>query len=408
MTRHLGDDSDEDERSCSASRRQTRSLMIEGPALWAVLAGAWFLALCFVPDPRPLGAPEWSVRWLQSLTRFSEPNARVAATFALRATGFVAMGLLTSLSLSSLPLSRAAPLAMVLGPLLTVLSQWINYQHFPIALQLMLSIPSALVGVLIGGTLRRNAWSLAALAVVAGGLILYGTATGIPDALDDAARMFGERVLADAHNIPDGDDGFAAAMAAAFAYAEDNSHGASAVKMNKAAILALGTLLGEEQVARVAQREIDASRQDEINALRNRITLRGRHDLPRHFWVSAALTVLSDAERSTAVGVAKELRDSTPGGSGFSFVDLAANRAGILFALAATSSERGASETQIRISRGVNVDDFCPEVTDLPEGFSRDEFQELFGGVGGAKSREVFDEIERRMAACQGLAVQSP
>ena len=96
--------------------------------------------------------------------------------------------------------------------------------------------------------------------------------------------------------------------------------------------------------------EIDLSRKGEIEAIRNRITLRGRNDLARHFWVSAALSVLSDESRSMTVGITKEMMDATPGGSGFSFVDLTADRAGTLFAVAATSNAESARNLQLRIS----------------------------------------------------------
>ena len=41
-------------------------------------------------------------------------------------------------------------------------------------------------------------------------------------------------------------------------------------------------------------------------------------------------TVLSDERRTMTVGLLKELADATPGGSGFSFGDLVADRAGSL------------------------------------------------------------------------------
>lgn len=77
----------------------------------------------------------------------------------------------------------------------------------------------------------------------------------------------------------------------------------------------------------------------------------GRKDWSRHFWVSAGLTVLSDGDRTMAVGLIKEIMDATPGGSGFSFADLAADRAGNLFALAAIRDEESARAMQQRFSR---------------------------------------------------------
>jgi len=79
----------------------------------------------------------------------------------------------------------------------------------------------------------------------------------------------------------------------------------------------------------MARCSVDLNRVDEFGALRRRITLRGRQNLPRHFWVSAGLVILTDANRSLTVGIGKEMMDATPEGSGFSFIDMLANRAGI-------------------------------------------------------------------------------
>ena len=205
------------------------------------------------------------------------------------------------------------------------------------------------------------------------GLFAWGTSTGVEDDLYEAARATGLYVLENAEDVPKGDSGFAWLMQEAFTFAEDNSHGTDAVKPNRAAILALGAILGEVRVAQVAKRRIDLDRGEEIAALRNRVTLRGRHDLSRHFWVSAALAVLSDERRSMTVGISKELMDATPGGTGFSFVDLTADRAGALFADAATRNAESAQAMQSRIRNGVEVADICPDVRDLPEGLSRDD-----------------------------------
>ena len=104
-------------------------------------------------------------------------------------------------------------------------------------------------------------------------------------------------------------------------------------------------------VATVAKREISLAGIAEAKKLRSRITAYGRHDLPRHFWVSAGLAVISDSEASMAVGIAKEMMDSA-GGSGFSFIDLTADRAGTLFCIAATRDEDSARAMQRMIRNG--------------------------------------------------------
>jgi hypothetical protein len=168
---------------------------------------------------------------------------------------------------------------------------------------------------------------------------------------------------------------------------------------NRAAILALGKILGDDAVTRVGGADRDDDAAPARAAVRQRIRLGGRADLSRHFWVSAALAVLADEQRSLALGFAKEVMDSTPGGSGFSFIDMAANKAGIRLATAATRSTKGAHALQARIGRGVAVADLLPPLADLPEGISRDDLQSTFGGLGGAETQRLLAEIDQRIAA---------
>ena len=364
---------------------------------------AWFVALCIIPDPRPLGSPEWSVRAVRGLVGLADPMARALATLILRAAGFGVLGILISLVLSSARIVWAAPIVVLFATFLAVVSQWINHGHFPIAMQIQLAVVSVVIGTLVGYSIQRSLIAIVALIVFAGGLFVWGTSTGISDDLDDAARITGQHLLAKANEIPNGDDGFTAILQAAFSFAEDNSHRTDAVFANQAAILALGVILGEERVAAVASRRIDLDRMAEINAIRARITLRGRNDLARHFWVSAALVILADPRRSKVVGVGKELMDSMPDGSGFSFVDLAANLAGIRFAEIATTSKESAIDLQMRIIQGLQSSDFCPDIDDLPEGIGRDQFHTEFGGLGGLETRRIVEEIRGRLDASPGL-----
>ena len=66
-------------------------------------------------------------------------------------------------------------------------------------------------------------------------------------------------------------------------------------------------------------------------------TLAGRADLAKHWSLSAALGATVGGNFTRAMGEWKELSDSLPGGSGFSFVDLTADRAGRRIGGAATS-----------------------------------------------------------------------
>lgn len=381
----------------SSSRQASRMTLI-----WYGLLLAWFVVLCLVPDPRPLGASELAVKGVRLLLGVSDPIARAFATIALRGMGLAVIGVLLVQSFGRARLKVVVPAALVLAPLLAVLAQWINYTYFPIAQQVWFGVVSAVLGVLLGFILRRNGVAMAALVILAVGLFVWCTSTSISDDLYDAARATGLHVLETADEIPKGDAGFEKLMEVAFAFAEDNSHGRDPVLPNHAAILALGVILGEGKVAKVAKREIDLARLSQAEKLRRRITLHGRRDLSQHFWVSAGLAVLSDDAKSMTVGIAKEIMDSA-GGSGFSFVDLTADRAGTLFTVAATRNEQSARAMQARIRNGVVIADFVPNPLDLPEGISSDDFQVEYGGLGGKRTKKIVEEVRRRLAACEGL-----
>ena len=381
----------------SSSRQPSRMTLI-----WYGLLLAWFVVLCLVPDPRPLGASEVAVKGVRLLLGVSDPIARAFATIALRGMGLAVIGVLLVQSFGRARLKVVVPAALVLAPLLAVLAQWINYTYFPIAQQVWFGVVSAVLGVLLGFILRRNGVAMAALVILAVGLFVWCTSTSISDDLYDAARATGLHVLETADEIPKGDAGFEKFMEVAFAFAEDNSHGRDPVLPNRAAILALGVILGEGKVAKVAKREIDLARLSQAEKLRRRITLHGRRDLSQHFWVSAGLAVLSDDAKSMTVGIVKEMMDSA-GGSGFSFVDLTVDRAGTLFTVAATRNEESARAMQARIRNGVVIADFVPNPLDLPEGIGNVDFQVEYGGLGGEGTRKIVEEIRRRLDACEGL-----
>lgn len=127
------------------------------------------------------------------------------------------------------------------------------------------------------------------------------------------------------------------------------------------------------------------------------VTLAGRPDFSQHFSISAALAATAGSPLSDAVGLYKELDDARVG-SGFSFNDIAADRAGTrLGELAITGV--GAARLQRELARGLQEKDFMPDVRDLPEFLSQAEFKRRFGGVGQPAYQKMVDEIERRIAA---------
>ena len=80
------------------------------------------------------------------------------------------------------------------------------------------------------------------------------------------------------------------------------------------------------------------------------LNLVGRTDLPKHWALSAALGTMIGDDAGRAMGEWKELADSLPGGSGFSFVDLSADRAGLRIGRAA-----GDPASAERLARALSV-----------------------------------------------------
>lgn len=173
------------------------------------------------------------------------------------------------------------------------------------------------------------------------------------------------------------------------------------MRENRAAILALGYLLGNERVGAFAgglERPASQARK-----MFTQVKIRGRRDWTQHFTVSAALQVLGNRSASFDVGILKEELDAD-GGSGFSFGDLLADRSGTEFASQVTASQEQAIAFQNKISKGFLEEDYIPPGTGLPEGIADREFQADFGGVGGPEYSKLLAEIDARIASLAAYA----
>ncbi|HSV52460.1 MAG TPA: hypothetical protein VLJ57_10105 [Burkholderiaceae bacterium] len=129
-----------------------------------------------------------------------------------------------------------------------------------------------------------------------------------------------------------------------------------------------------------------------------RVTLAGRGDTAQHFTISAALAATAGSPLSDAVGLYKEIEDSR-GGSGFSFNDLAADRAGTRFGELATAGTDSAQKVQRQLAARLRDADYMPHVSDLPEFLQQADFKRRYGGVGSPAYLSMAKDIERRVAA---------
>jgi hypothetical protein len=121
-------------------------------------------------------------------------------------------------------------------------------------------------------------------------------------------------------------------------------------------------------------------------------TLRGRRDLAQHFFVSAHLAAMAGSEVAAASGLAKELSDAG-GGSGFSFADMAANRAGILFA-GGVINKRFMLRT---VADEFTVPAYMPSVDDLPEGLTAAQLLAQFGPQSDNRFQNELRQIDQRL-----------
>lgn len=169
----------------------------------------------------------------------------------------------------------------------------------------------------------------------------------------------------------------------------------------KAFLLALGVFLDETgallkfpaTAAFVGNVERESQRESRLGILGSP-TMRDRRDLAQHFFLSAYLTATMGPQVALSLGVAKEMKDAN-GGSGFSFVDLTADRAGIEFAQRVTAGKISLGE----LSERFTVDDYLPPTDDLVEGLQLDELKTRYGQLADDAFQAELKGIEARILA---------
>lgn len=123
-----------------------------------------------------------------------------------------------------------------------------------------------------------------------------------------------------------------------------------------------------------------------------------RVDLAQHFIGSAAITASANGQISKLVGEEKELSDAKVG-SGFSFIDLTADKAGTRFGEMATVSAASARKIQQAVAQINDYKDFMPDPRDLPEHMNEEEFRQRFNSINSPEYQEISKQIDARIAA---------
>lgn len=156
----------------------------------------------------------------------------------------------------------------------------------------------------------------------------------------------------------------------------------------RAALLVLGVYLAEKNIASLIP---EARSWPQLRPVT--MMLAGRNDSAQHFAVSAMLAAWAGEPVADAIGLYKELADARHG-SGFSFADLAADRAGTRFGELLNRHDRRLDSL---LNRGIADRDLVPPLGDLPESIGAIEFQRHFGSTSSPAYRQLTAEIERRL-----------
>lgn len=359
--------------------------------------------------PAPLLPPARLAGAVRSLTGLGWSPAYLVATVGLHLALYGSLGALAAFAFGPGDTQGRRWLRLAILPAtlagLALLVRSVKLGHVPTPGNALIPMAACGVGVAVALLFRQHGWRVAlaaTLAVSAGLAWASWPAASSSLSRDTQARLL--RLLAAAPGLPSGDARFGALLQAAFAPPPSAPAGLDAVAHARAAVVALGIAIGHERLARYVGLERESELLRAAMALRAGTTLRGRPDWARHHLASAALAVLEGPFLSDAAGLIKEEVDALTRGSGFSFGDLAADRAGIRFARAATGSEPAARAMVARLQGGFVVDDFFPRIDDLPEHLSVERFRREYGGVGSARYRRAVAEIDARLDRCAALA----
>lgn len=171
-----------------------------------------------------------------------------------------------------------------------------------------------------------------------------------------------------------------------FALALQESTQASAVEENRAAINAINDYVNAYRTGKLPTKPYYPA------------FLYKRIDLAQHFIGAAAITASVNSQMAQVLGEEKELQDARRG-SGFSFIDLAADKAGARFGEIAVASPESARALQQALANINGYSDFMPDPTSLPEHMDEMMFKKRYGGINSAAYQKVSKQIDALIAA---------
>lgn len=351
--------------------------------------------------PAPLLPPSGLAAAVQSSFGVGDRPAYLVAAILLHVAVYGSLGVAAALAAGPGSDRRGFFLRLALLPpmvvALALLVRSLRLGYVPVIENAIVPLGACAAGALLGLAAAHYGWRggvVAGIAVTA--VLFFAVRPGAPRELRRETQDALARLAAAAKGKRAGDERFGALLRAALQApdAEDR----------RAGILALGIAVGHERLARYAGMERGAPEVAAAAALRAGTTLRGREDWARHYCVSAALAAMQSPFWSDVAGSLKENVDALAHGSGFSFADLAADRAGVRLAERVAGSPTAAQQVRALLEPQFRVDEFFPDVSDLAEGLTPEQVRREYGGVGGRRYREVAREIERRLDRCAALS----
>lgn len=372
------------------------------------LASTSIVLFALLIAPAPLLPPHSLTEAMQAVSGISWNFAYMATALILQSVFYGLLGTLAATALTSASTFRGRLLQIGIIPFaivgLGLFIRAIRAGHLPVSVNVVIPVVSCLIGAITGLALVHRQWkpmltiTALVLGISLGGIIGRSSSTlGI----DTKARL--EKLASVGSDLPRGDALFGASLQTTFAPTPFSK--GDMIEQNRSAILAWGIALGDHRLARFVGLDPDSEVVLRATAFWQGATIRGREDWPRHYALSAALAVLQHPWVSDAGGLTKEQIDALAQGSGFSFGDLAADRAGVRFAEAATSSEASAKTMQLLLQGTFKLDEFFPEILDFPENLTVQDFRQKFGNVGSERYRHEIMRIEAALDGCEALIV---
>ncbi|MFM8341712.1 MAG: hypothetical protein ACKN9F_05790 [Methylomonas sp.] len=174
-----------------------------------------------------------------------------------------------------------------------------------------------------------------------------------------------------------------------FTTAFQRSDESTAINENRAVIIAVASYVFKGELRRYLPIGLIYNKEYPVFAYK-------RIDIPQHFIAAALLAAVDSTVLTQQLSVDKEVGDAQHG-SGFSFIDLLADKAGIRFGQMATASPEQARKLQQLLANNKDYASIIPNVQDLPEHMDEDTFKQRYSEVGSPAYQAIIEQIEARI-----------